>query len=65
MATLVFAGVISGVSCATPVDLDGMKADVVELQTRVDALSDRVRQVAARPTATTTPSTTTPATTTP
>ncbi len=65
VATLVFAVVISGVSCATPVDLDGMKADVVELQTRVDALSDRVRQVAARPTATTTPSTTTPATTTP
>ena len=65
VATLVFAGVISGVGCATPVDLDGMKADVVELQTRVDALSDRVRQVAARPPSTTTPSTTTPATTTP
>ena len=64
VATLVFAGVISGVGCATPVDLDGMKADVVELQTRVDALSDRVRQVAARPPSTTTPSTTTSSTTT-
>ena len=64
VATLVLAGVIGSVGCADPVDLDGMKTDVAELRTRVDALSERVHQVASRPPATTTPSASIPATTT-
>ena len=64
VATLILAGVIGSVGCADPVDLHGMKADVAELRTRVDALSERVHQVASHPPATPTPATSIPATTT-